>query len=295
MNRKVLLVLTGESFRYDYGRTRGCEDCRERQYIASRSHVELCNNIKNNHNYDVDLFINTYKLNDVDDEILINYYKNLTNVVKYNFHETCFDCEYLLHNNTYDNINEIIDNYEFILMIRIDFYIKKYFFNILEFDCHKIKFAHIDTNQVYIDINNIEFNKDDIKSKSYLVCHNIILYPKKFFFTIKNKYVYNQTHHIRDSLIHNGIDINDIDYFVYTLHVSNTALGWNPLYIQVGRYYNNTINKNNLSCSFVEYNYCKLNDIFKHDIIKTITNYEQYLNTDTLEEQLLSLNNKLLF
>ena len=127
--------------------------------------------------------------------------------------------------------------------------------------------------------------------KRIKVCPVPACFPKKFFFLIKNKRIYNSFHDLKDRLIENGISVNDIDYWVNTLHVCNTFFGWNPLFIQVGRGYNKEINKFQNSSRWVEYYYC--NDVLVHDIDKTINYHQPYLNVDTLEEQLLSLNGNL--
>ena len=41
-----------------------------------------------------------------------------------------------------------------------------------------------------------------------------------------------------NKILDSGININSIKFMLNTLHICSTDLGWNPLYIQVGRSYN---------------------------------------------------------
>jgi hypothetical protein len=266
-NNRVLLVLTGESFRNgpQFSRTRGTGDYINLQKKASTSHINLINTIKNK--YTTDIFINTYALNNADDTLLLDFYKTNCNVIKSNFHKNLFRNEDEILNNTYDNIQTIIDNYDYILFIRIDLYLKKFFIENLTFD-DKIMFAFIDSNNDLNDYN------------TFSICHMIILYPKKLFHVIKNKIIYNATHNIRNNLINNNVSINDIRYFINTLHICTTDLGWNPLYIVVGRIYNKEYNTQIDRHDTCDHYYDNINHIFVKDINKTIKYYEKYMMTE---------------
>lgn len=180
----------------------------------------------------------------------------------------------------YDNVTAILDNYDFILFIRIDLYLKKYFIENVKLDINRIQFAHIDSNQ---DINNIDINTINI-------CQQIMIFPKSLYYTILNKYIYNSTHGILSQLTKNGITYNSIGFIINTMHICSTDLGWNPLYIQVGRNYNGRYSINGASQNTIIYYY----DIYKHTFINdmsyVIKQWEPYLNTDTLEDNMLLLN-----
>jgi hypothetical protein len=107
-----------------------------------------------------------------------------------------------------------------------------------------------------------------------------MLYPKNLFHVIKNKIIYNATHDIRNNLINNNVSINDIRYFINTLHVCSTDLGWNPLYIQVGRIYNKEYNTQLPCQNSCDHYYDNINHIFVKDINKTIKYYEKYMMTE---------------
>ena len=114
----VLLVLWGESYRSgkQMTRTRGTQNYIERQIIASKSHINLINKL--GMNYETDVFINTYKLNNIDDRNLIEYYtKNNLNILQYIFHDRIFHSEESFLNNMYDNTNKLLEtkNYEYVI------------------------------------------------------------------------------------------------------------------------------------------------------------------------------------
>ena len=266
-NNRVLLVLTGESYRSgsQMSRTRGTGDYINLQKKASTSHINLINTIKNTHTTDV--LINTHALNNADDTHLLDFYKTNCNVVKSDFHEKRFSNENEMLNDTYDNVQSIIDNYDYILFIRIDIYLKKFFIENLSFD-DKIMFAHIDSN-INVESNNI-FN----------ICQQIMLYPKNLFHVIKNKLIYDETHGIRNKLVNNNVSINDIRYFINTLHVCSTDLGWNPLYIQVGRIYKKEYNTQLYCQNTCDHYYDDVNHIFVKDVYKTTKYYEKYMITE---------------
>jgi hypothetical protein len=96
---KLLLCLWGESYRSgpQLSRTRGTNNYSERQLFASQSHIDLIEQIKTTFDISTDIFINSYKLNDTDDNILINFYKNNNvNLIKYNFYNEVFPGEHII-------------------------------------------------------------------------------------------------------------------------------------------------------------------------------------------------------
>jgi hypothetical protein len=148
------------------------------------------------------------------------------------------------------------------------------------FDDRYIKFAHIDAN--------IDANIDASRFDKYNICQQIALYPKKYFYTITNKIIYNATHEIRNKLIECNFPRNDIKYFTNTLHICSTNLGWNPLYIQVGR--DNCVEyEKNENCKKVEYYYNDDKDIFIKDYDKTMLFWKSQIEKDISEEDIIAL------
>jgi|694.fasta_scaffold79452_4 hypothetical protein len=224
---KLLLVLNGESYRSgnQMSRYRGTKNYIERQFLACKSHVKLINVIKDKYNIDTDLIIHSYKLNETDDNNLINYYKNHNiNIISVTFLPSICENEKKFLNLTYDKINEHLFRYDGCLLIRIDLYLKEFYIQNFVFD-DKIRFPHIDLNHTI----NI--------TKKFPVCHVFIYYPKKYFHVIENKIVYNSTHEIYENLITQNIHNSEIDFCINTIHLCTTDCQSNPLYCQIGRKY----------------------------------------------------------
>lgn len=175
----------------------------------------------------------------------------------------------------YDTIIPIIDQYKYVLFIRIDLYLKNIFFEIFTLHEDKILFAHIDSN-TSIGVNEIG------------ISHLIMAYPCKLYKYLKEKNVYNSTHEMRHKLILSGLPKENIGLIVDIFHVCSTDLGWNPLYIQVGRYYNNSYNLYSIFQHTIRYYYDQNIHEIKDDINKTIKYWEPHLNKDTLQELLES-------
>jgi hypothetical protein len=270
--KKFLFVLHGESFRYggQFSRVRGKGDYYDRQLFATSSHIKLIDKLANE--YDIDILINSYELNRTDDDKLYKLYKNKTNNFILNLNKNIFRIEEDLLNNTYDKIKNIINinDYEYIFISRIDMFLKNYMidnFNkyLLKY---KIVFPHIDSN---FNIN---------KPNTYGVFHTHMIIPKNYFDIINNNTIYNMAHGVIHPLI-NKYGFNCVDYMVYTLHVCCTDLGWNPLYICVGKNYNTNYSKTDSCCSTIDHYYDIENHIFVKDIDKTINYWNS--NKDNIE------------
>ena len=264
-------MLQGESFRYGRPQTRGrgIGDYYDRQIFASDSHIKLIDKLVDE--YDIDILVNSYKLNDKDDDSLYKIYSNKTNNFILNLHDKLFKKEEYLLNNTYDNIKNLINKYEykFIFICRIDMYLKDLMINNFKeyLSRNKIIFPHIDSN-----LNSARYYHG--------VYHPTIIIPNIYFDIINLNIIYNHRHDIIKPII-DRYSIDIIDYMIYTLHICSTDLGWNPLYIQVGRDYNTCYTKCDPFHSTIEYYYDIKNNIFVKDINKSINYWNS--NKDNIE------------
>jgi hypothetical protein len=273
---KLLLVLNGESYRSgsQMTRTRGTGNYYERQMLASMSHINLINAIKYKYDIDTDVIINTYSLNENDDNKLINIYKsNNINIVRSNFHKHLFNCEHDLLNNNYDNTIDFLNenyNYDYIFYVRIDMYLKKYLLENISFKSDKIIFSHIDSN---------------IPSNGCIpVYHGMFIIPRKFFYIIHNRIIYNTHHEIYNKILKNNISRDNFEFMIDTLHVCSSDLGWNPLYIQVGRFYKIEYNIHLPFQNKCNYYYDNQNNTFVLDHDKTINYWNNYIRIRELDE-----------
>jgi hypothetical protein len=232
MNNKVLLVLWGESFRSggQMTRTRGTGDYFAKQKSATLSHLELLDRIRKKHSLECDILLNSFTLNPEDDDSLISWYSDHGSKFIYHLHSKGFATEEETRRDTYSKAVDIIDDYEYVLFARVDLFFKKYFIDNFYFNDEKILFAHMDVSS---------------NAKKFIVCDQIMLFPKKLFYTIKEEKIGSYSHDTVDNLLkHDKSLINKIDYFIHTLHICSTDLGWNPLYTQVGRKTNNSYDIN---------------------------------------------------
>ena len=245
---KLLLVFYGETFRNGGQMTRNRDnniDTIERQFITTDSHIRLINYITNILKINCETALLTYKFIEELDLKLIKLY----NPVNYELHDDPLNptwksrystgeaamLEYL--STCFKNII-INNNYSHVLFIRIDFYIKQYFYECLNFN-DSIFFSFPDLNS--------SFEKNFIKYKNmkefliadnvdFNICHNISQYPKKFYHLLFEKKILSFTHHIYIYLINNNlVKLEDIDFFIKTFHTSCSNLSYNPIWANSGR------------------------------------------------------------
>lgn len=256
---KCLLVLTGESFRLGGQMTRSRSDSPEstnRQKIATYSHLRILNYMKSAFNVDTDIFINSYTLNPSHDAMLLDWYKPY--VVYSEFKETILESENILVLDTNHKILAMgLDEYDFVLFVRIDMYMKKYFFSRFTKLDNFVRYGHLDCN-------------------TGGVCHNLIYLPKKYFSFLENNSIENdiRSPHISETILKKVIPRIEIDYFIRSYHSLSTDLYWNPLYSQVGR--DESFNRENIGERFINNTNVTIHD----------SEYDHLLHTDTIAENL---------
>ena len=242
--KKILLFFYGESFRYGGQFTRHRNYNTEgvnRQIIATNSHLKLKNHIENKFKTHVDIGFVSYKNNYELNNLLINKYKPQM----FYFHNQLLRNEgELLIDISCRFKKEIIENnYDNILFIRLDFYLKDYFLQTLNFD-DTIKCGFIDSGHNfgknrcindYLNKSLIDTCKQHDGGKHFLVCHCICQIPKRFYNLLFDTKFLRYHHGLFSHLvIKNNIKINDLSFFVNTGHLCNSNVGWNPLFVNCG-------------------------------------------------------------
>ena len=284
---RCLILFIGESFREggQFSRIRNTKDSFEKQQIASLSQIDFLNYIKNKFSYTIDVVINTYTTiyeNDLKfwyDQYLINYISN----------DKLIGLENLL-NNGIKSVN--IDKYDFILSIRIDLYIKYYFFLKFDINWNKITFPFIcwitEYKQIWDDIifsNVINNNSYKTFNNEPVVCDTIIFIPKKYFYLIEKHIYLNHDgwHNFKEN--HN-LTNNDLDFMIDSFHDADSYKDYNPFYYMISRSQNKVchgkyhiINRNKFSTneSF----------ILKEENIVDI----KYYNEDNIEDNKIEYDN----
>ncbi len=284
---KLLVILWGESYRsgvWGQTRTRGTGDYKRRQILASKSHISFFESLQSK-GHTVDVILNTYELNENDDKELLSFYYNKSNLIGQLFHPHIFPDEITFFKCMFDIARQYEKNYDLILFIRVDLYLKQYFLETYVPNSEKVIFAHIDSN---CDLD--QYNED--KTKGFRIAQIILSIPKSLFWLLTNKCLDESCHphEFRNHIVKFHIPPKDIDFLVRSPFLCSTCSGWNPLYIQVGRVYNKCYSKDcNASSRGVEYRYDYENDIFIEDRSQTIDKWRECLEKDSLEENLANL------
>lgn len=213
---KCLFILIGESFREGRCESRVIDTNYgyKQQLESTKSHNKLISKLDK-----VDVAINTrdtkYK------EELLSWYPN----VIYS-HFTNEDYGYynnVVHRslqNILSNVN--LNDYDFIFITRFDILLKDKLIEIFNPNWSCITFPYA----VYMEYKPLQFP---------FVTDTMCFIPKKYFFN-PNWSLQNNTykllhHHCWRDLLQNGLNIDDLDVMIETLHNPNTDAGWNPLYI----------------------------------------------------------------
>lgn len=223
---KLLLIIAGECFR-EGGQGSRCKDTPKSltsQLLASDSHIKFIEYLKNKYNIDVDIQLISYHTK-YEKELIEKYHQyNL----QYKFYDKYYgDRTQLINSWKLENIDQ---SYDSILAIRPDICFKDFFLNIFNPCATKICYPSV----CFIGAHR--------SGNSPRVNDTIVFIPRKYFDLI----YYNigiKTYHeaIKDYIDHSDkIDkplhlSNDFDFFLRTLHDSDSAKDYNPLYYLVSR------------------------------------------------------------
>ena len=153
-------------------------------------------------------------LNEIYKSVLVDseYYENLIGINK------------LIH-NCIDRITNI-NNYDFILCMRIDLFLKDYYFEIFNPYSDKILFPSV-------------CFKPHHKCGLHPRVNDMMMFiPKKYFNLIKKFELCHNSWH--DLIVFHKLSYEDLDMMLNTYHDSDSAKDFNPIYYIVNRNVNNT-------------------------------------------------------
>jgi hypothetical protein len=231
-NKKCLLVYYGGSFREgNIGST--VSDTKygyEAQKHASITHAKL-KKVLNQKGFQTDILINTRHTEYKDD--LMNWY-NPFNIILNNIPTKMHGKDYMIQ-SCIQNINKLDKNeYQFILFIRIDLFLKPDFYKIINTESNKIMFL----------ANN--YNPRDCKNsinKEPSIVDLFVYIPKKYYYILDNKF---KLEHNSWLYYKKNYNLNDNDMaFMSTLKFdSNSIIDNNPYYVMGSRKENTEIHKN---------------------------------------------------
>lgn len=214
--KKSLLILFGESFRLGEqgNRNRGSHTSYEAQIAASYTHMKFIDSLQKK-NIHMTVSINSYttqfdaSLNAIYDSVLLNstYYETLMGQTK------------LIH-NCIDRITDRND-YDFILCMRIDLFLKDKFIEIFNPYCDKILFPSV-------------CFKPSHKVGIHPRVNDMMMFVPKKYFDLINKV--SLSHHTWNDLIESHkLTYDDLDMMLNTYHDSDSAKDFNPIYYIVNR------------------------------------------------------------
>jgi hypothetical protein len=221
-----LIILLGESFRQlthdgQGQRNRGTPCSYDNQIKACNSHISFIENM-----------IDKFKLNSM--SVFISSYKT-----QYDIDLLTIYNKYLIGNNLYNNIiglnnlfhNSIkkienIEQYDFVLYIRIDLFLKDKFTEVFNPTSQMILFPTICWKKSY-------------KSYGHPRVNDILLFiPKKYYNSIKHINIGHDTWFLL--IKYAQLTYEDLDTMIHTYHDSDSYKDYNPLYYIVNRSESNT-------------------------------------------------------
>jgi hypothetical protein len=223
--KKCLLVYYGGSFREGNigSTTSDTQYGYEAQKNASITHAKL-KKVLNKKGYQTDIIINTRHTDYKSD--LMKWY-NPFNIIINNIPIKTHGKDYMIQSavNNIDKLNK--DDYDFILFVRIDLFLKPDFYKILNTESNKINFLANNYNPR--DCKNIINKQGDPE-----IVDLFIYIPKKYYYMLDNKFklehnsweYYKKTYKLSD---------NDMEFMTTLKFDSNSIIDNNPYYVMGSR------------------------------------------------------------
>jgi hypothetical protein len=224
--KKGLICYYGGAFREGHSgnSNQDTEKGFDSQFYSTQSHIKLTSLMKKK-GYAIDTIINTYHSTyEKDLKKWYNPYEILFDKINKNIRST--DGRDNLIQASIKNINNMTPNdYDFILFIRIDLFLKPDFFKVLNLQSERIQFlAH----------NFYQHHCGFTKERDPEVVDLILFVPKKYFYILDNKFKLNHNVWSYYKKQYNLTD-DDMSFMTDLRFDSNTYLDYNPYYIISGR------------------------------------------------------------
>lgn len=206
-----VVVLFGESFRLGFqgNRNIGSEESYAGQMEASKSHIDFVNQLRRDKGAEIDVVVNTYEtryseeLKSLYDPLVFNLnhhqcgYKNI-------FHQSC------------GLADELLGGRDFVFFLRIDLFLKDTFFSAFRADESRILWP------------SVCWVQDCRHEGSPRVSDTMVCVPSKWFPLVRDKnfWAYHDGWHQLLGRVGN----EGQGTFLNTLHDSDSAKDWNPIY-----------------------------------------------------------------
>jgi hypothetical protein len=215
--KKFVVFFIGASFRTggQWSIIRGQPDSYNEQKEACNSHIDFLNFVKEKYQYEADIVVGTYDTPYTNE--LKEWYSTYTDAGIFNFYDDLVGLTSLFH-RSFSSIEEKLEEYDFILYIRIDLILKEYFKRVFNPFDNQIKFT------------GVCFSRYHAEYGSPRIVDMIMFYPKKYY----DKHILSiiPIGHETWWWIKNrsNNDLIEMDLYTKTLHDSDSFKDWNPLY-----------------------------------------------------------------
>ena len=231
--KKCLLVYYGGSFREGNigSTTSDTEYGYEAQKNASITHAKL-KKVLNKKGFQTDIIINTRHTDYKSD--LMKWY-NPFNIIINNIPIKTHGKDYMIQ-SAINNINKLNkEDYDFILFIRIDLFLKPEFYNVLNTESDKINF---------LANNYSPYFCKKLRNNSPEIVDLFIYVPKKYYYILDKKFNLNHDSWSYYKKIYKLSD-NDMKFMSDIMFDSNTYIDKNPFYVMGNRKENTILHNNN--------------------------------------------------
>lgn len=220
---KCLIVLVGESFRLGGQNSRniGSDESFHGQMEASHSHLEFVNAIKSKFGMSSDILLNTYTTK-FDAQLVKKYSENDLGggALRTNFNPSQMGRQEIF-NQSCELVADKLHDVEFVQFIRVDLILKRTLMDLFYPDCDRV---------LWPSACFFGWHKHDGCPR---VSDTMLYVPKKHFSLIENKEIWFG--HEGWSRLKHKIGSQNQGLLLGTLHDSDSAKDWNPIYWISGR------------------------------------------------------------
>lgn len=218
--KEAVMILFGESFRSGGQgiHIRGLEKSFKGQIKATISQIKFLKYLRDNKKINTRIIIISY--NTIYNNHLLDCFKYEDFLENWYFYDNLIGKDNLIKSGI-EKINNLY-KYKYLLIMRIDLFLKPYFFYIFDPDSKNIVFPSVCFKPCHkvFDCPRVNDMMMFIPRKLFRITNNFKLNHKTWYQLVYNK----------------KINIKDLDTILKTYHDSDTAKDYNPIYYIVNRY-----------------------------------------------------------
>jgi hypothetical protein len=220
--KRMAIIIRGESFRIGSqgNRNIGSNESYEQQKVASATHNKLAEKIESL-GYTVDIYIDSYSTKYDND--LLSFYGS--RVKKYKFHTSHLESQQALIKDSINLLEDSLNNYEVLLIIRMDLFLKDQYINEYNPDVKTIQF-----------ISPLWIATGKTLKGNPRVNDVILHYPKDYYNKLDILYTNTHKNHMHDMLDNTDlIYYTNYSFLTNNFHDSDSQKDFNPYYKMISR------------------------------------------------------------